>query len=205
MFDELLAFLAVSAAVICTPGQDTALTMRNALSGGRRGGIATALGVAAGQLVWALAAATGLAALLAASETAFQALKLAGAAYLVLLGVLTIRDALRGQRPPTGEGDRPRAGTAPGAAFRQGIVSNLGNPKMAVFFAGLLPQFASAFVPMLLLGALFATLTLGWLALYSVAIARAREALRRPRIRRALDAITGTALVALGIRLAADR
>ena len=201
---ELFAFLAVSAAVICTPGQDTALTMRNALAGGRDGGIATAFGVAAGQLVWALAASTGLAALLAASEPAFQALKLAGAAYLVLLGLLTLRDALRGHSQTVGETDRARRENGPQIAFRQGLVSNLGNPKMAVFFAGLLPQFASAFATMLVLGALFAALTLGWLALYSLAISRAREALLRPRVRRALDAVTGTALVALGLRLATD-
>jgi threonine/homoserine/homoserine lactone efflux protein len=197
---ELLAFLAVSLVVICTPGQDTALTIRNTLRGGRRGGFETALGVSAGQVVWALAASTGLAALLAASEPAFQALKLAGAAYLVLLGLQALRDAVRGVSANPGAAPSSRGGKA----TRQGLISNLGNPKMAVFFAGLLPQFASSFVAMLSLGTLFAALTLGWLILYSLAISRARDALARPRIRRALDAVTGTALVAVGLRLAAD-
>jgi threonine/homoserine/homoserine lactone efflux protein len=200
---DLLAFLGVSAAVICTPGQDTALTLRHALSTGRRGGLQTALGVSAGQLVWAVAASTGLAALLAASEPAFQALKLAGAVYLVLLGLQALRDAVRGLATHSTAGSRGGGGRRR-SPFRQGFVSNLGNPKMAVFFAGLLPQFATGFLPMLVLGAAFAALTLAWLALYSYAVGRARDALQRPRIRRALDAVTGTALVALGVRLATE-
>jgi threonine/homoserine/homoserine lactone efflux protein len=203
MPDDLLAFLGISLVVIMTPGQDTALTIRNTLVAGRPNGVKTAAGVATGQLVWALAASTGLAALLAASEPAFDALKLAGAAYLVVLGLQALRDAVRGT---------PRAReTEPGTAhgFRQGLISNLGNPKMAVFFTGLLPQFAPetgpAFATMLALGVLFAALTLSWLTLYAFAVERARNALRRPAVRRALDAVTGTALVALGLRVASDR
>jgi threonine/homoserine/homoserine lactone efflux protein len=203
-----VSFLAICILVICTPGPDTALTIRNALVGGRRGGVATALGVATGQLVWALAASTGLAALLTASEAAFHALRLAGAAYLVLLGALALRDAVR----PTAGPPRAPGGSAghspPRRAFAQGLLSNLGNPKMAVFFAGLLPQFAptggGAFVVMLALGAVFAGMTLAWLTLYSLFVERARDLLLRSRARRALDAATGLALVALGLRLAAE-
>ena len=90
MLESLAAFVAVSAVVICTPGQDTALTIRNTLSGGRRSGIATAGGVALGQAVWTLAASIGVVALLSASEPAFRALKLAGAAYLVYLGLQSL-------------------------------------------------------------------------------------------------------------------
>jgi threonine/homoserine/homoserine lactone efflux protein len=194
----VLAFLAISVAVICMPGQDTALTIRNTLAGGRANGLKTAAGVSTGQLVWALAASTGLAALLAASEPAFDALKLAGAAYLLLLGAQALRDAVRGR------GLKPPA-TASGHGFRQGLLSNLGNPKMAVFFTGLLPQFAGAFHTMLALGIVFAALRLAWLSLYACAVARAHHALERPRVRRTLDAVTGTALIALGLRLAADQ
>jgi threonine/homoserine/homoserine lactone efflux protein len=198
----VLAFLGVSLVVIMTPGQDTALTIRNTLVGGRRNGLRTALGVSCGQLVWALAASTGLAALLAASEPAFDAITLAGAAYLIVLGAHALRDAIRG-RPE--QAAAPAA--APGRGFRQGLLSNLGNPKMAVFFTGLLPQFApadgSALAVMLALGAVFAALTLAWLTVYAFAVARARDALSRPRVRRALDAVTGTALIALGARIAA--
>jgi threonine/homoserine/homoserine lactone efflux protein len=198
---DLLAFLGISLVVIMTPGQDTALTIRNTLVGGRVDGVRTALGVSGGQLVWAFAASTGLAALLAASEPAFDALKLAGAAYLVLLGLQALRDAIRGTAPHEKPATPDRHG------FRQGLVSNLGNPKMAVFFTGLLPQFAPeagpAFATMLALGVVFSGLTLAWLTLYAFAVERARGALARPRIRRTLDAVMGTALIALGIRVAA--
>jgi threonine/homoserine/homoserine lactone efflux protein len=85
------------------------------------------------------------------------------------------------------------------------VLSNLGNPKMAVFFTSLLPQFGASFGALLVLGLVFCTLTLVWLVGYAIAIARAGDVLRGPRIRRALDAVTGTVLVALGVRLAAER
>jgi threonine/homoserine/homoserine lactone efflux protein len=197
------AFFAVAAVVIATPGQDTALTIRNTLAGGRRGGIFTALGVATGQAAWTLAASAGLAALLVASEPAFFALRLAGAAYLVVLGVHALRDALRGQAPaPDGAAG---TGLASWPAYRQGLVSNLGNPKMAAFFTSLLPQFASSFPGLAALGLLFCLMTLIWLSGYAAVVARAGDLLRRAGIRRALDALTGTVLVALGVRLAAQR
>jgi threonine/homoserine/homoserine lactone efflux protein len=194
---ELLAFAGVAVLVIVTPGQDTALTVRNTLFGGRRAGVRTAVGVVCGQAVWALAASAGVAALLVASEPAFLALKLAGAAYLVLLGGQALLAAARREAPAphvaTG-GDR--------RALRQGMLSNLGNPKMAVFFSSLLPQFGDSFPELLALGLVFCALTLSWLTAYAFAIARAGEVLRRPRVRRTIDAVTGTALVALGVRLA---
>ena len=201
----LLAFLGVAAIVICTPGPDTALTIKNTLAGGRRGGVATALGVALGQATWTVAASAGVVALLRASQPAFMALRLAGAAYLVYLGVQALRHALAG----TGLVEIRSGGTvAPVVALRQGLVSNLANPKMAAFFTSLLPQFApeggGAFAVLLGLGLLFSTFTFLWLALYSVAVARARELLERTGVRRALEALTGVVLVALGLRLAAE-
>ena len=200
---ELLAFLGVAAIVICTPGPDTALTIKNTLAGGRRGGVATALGVALGQATWTVAASAGVVALLRASQPAFTALRLAGAAYLVYLGVQALRHALARRTAP-----ELRVGGAvpPAVALRQGLVSNLANPKMAAFFTSLLPQFApeggGAFAVLLGLGLLFSTFTFLWLALYSVAVARARELLERTGVRRALEALTGVVLVALGLRLA---
>jgi threonine/homoserine/homoserine lactone efflux protein len=205
---QLEAFLAVSVVVIVTPGPDTALTVRNALVGGRRGGAFTALGVSTGQAVWALATGAGLAALLRASEPAFVTIRLLGAAYLLYLGVQALRSALR--REDRGDKALARApGLAPGTAFRQGLLSNLGNPKMAVFFVGLLPQFAPAgrasFAVLVALGVVFSLLTLVWLTAYSVAVANAGAVLVRPGIRRTLEAVTGAVLVALGLRLAAER
>jgi threonine/homoserine/homoserine lactone efflux protein len=184
--------------VIVTPGQDTALTVRNTLAGGRGAGVRTAAGVVAGQAVWALAASIGVTALLVASEPAFLALKLIGAAYLVYLGVTSLLAAARDRAP---SGDDGAAGR--GRELRHGLLSNLGNPKMAVFFSSLLPQFGSSFPELLGLGLLFCALTMAWLSAYAFALAVAGDALRRPRVRRTLDAVTGTALVALGIRLAA--
>ena len=205
MLGTLAAFVAVSAVVICTPGQDTALTIRNTLAGGRRSGVATAAGVALGQTIWTLAASAGVVALLGASEPAFRALKLAGAAYLVYLGAQSIVAALSRRK----QGPRLEAGTrmAPSRALRQGVLSNLGNPKMAVFFVSLLPQFApggsASFLALLALGLLFSSMTLGWLALYAIAVARVRRLLAGPT-RRVLDAVTGIVLVVFGVRLAAE-
>ncbi|HEX6022717.1 MAG TPA: LysE family translocator [Solirubrobacter sp.] len=194
----LLAFLGVAIVVIVTPGQDTALTVRNTLSGGRTAGVRTAIGVVGGQAVWAVAASAGVAALLVASEPAFVALKFAGAAYLVFLGAQSLLAAIR--RRAVTHVARPVSG--PGHELRQGLLSNLANPKMAVFFTSLLPQFGDSFVVLLALGLLFCSLTLLWLSAYAFAVARAGDVLRRPRVRRAIDAATGLALVALGLRVA---
>jgi threonine/homoserine/homoserine lactone efflux protein len=195
---QLAAFLGVSAVVIVTPGQDTALTIRNTLLGGRGGGIATAAGVVTGQLVWALAASAGLSAVLLASAPLFMAIRVAGAAYLVLLGVQALVAGVYGaQRVPAEAAPRRRR-----APYRRGVLSNLGNPKMAVFFTSLLPQFGSSFAAMLGLGLVFATLTFVWLTAYAVAVAKATNFLQRSWVRRALDAVTGLVLVALGLRIA---
>jgi len=195
---ELLAFLGVSAIVIATPGPDTALTIRNTLMGGRRAGIFTALGVSTGQATWTLATAAGIAALLAASEPAFLAVKILGSAYLVLLGLQALLAAVRGHER--------RAVRAPKrSSFRQGLLSNLANPKMAAFFASLLPQFAGSFALLLALGLVFCLMTLAWLTAYAFAVARAGDFLRRSAVRRAVEAVTGAVLVALGLRLATER
>lgn len=210
MVTELATFLGVSALVIVTPGQDTALTIRNTLLGGRRGGVLTALGVSAGQACWTLAASAGIAALLVASEPLFAAVRLAGAAYLVFLGAQALRDALRPRVPASAEPDVPSTRRVrPWLSFRQGLLSNLGNPKMAVFFTSLLPQFApggsASFWALFALGLVFCSMTLVWLTGYAYAVAKAGDVLRRPPVRRALDAVTGTVLVVFGVRVAAEQ
>jgi threonine/homoserine/homoserine lactone efflux protein len=195
----LVAFLAVSALVIVTPGQDTALTIRNTLLGGRTAGVFTAIGVSAGQATWTVATSLGVGALLVASEPAFFALKLAGGAYLVFLGVQTLWR--RGKVLPLALGGE-RVGSR--TALRQGVLSNLGNPKMLAFFTSLLPQFASSFAGLLALGLTFCAMTLVWLSLYSVIVTKAGALLRRERVRRTIEAVTGTVLIALGLRLATE-
>ena len=202
---DLAGFLALAIVVIVTPGPDTALTIRNTLSGGRPAGIATAVGVALGQATWSVATSVGIAALLVAAEPAFAALKLAGAAYLVYLGAQSLWSAFRGRpNPPTV--DRRATGGRAALALRQGILSNLSNPKMAIFFPSLLPQFVAArtepFVALLALGIVFCFMTLAWLTAYAFAVARAGEVLDRGPIRRAIEAVTGVVLVAFGVRVA---
>jgi threonine/homoserine/homoserine lactone efflux protein len=200
---ELIGFILVAAVVIVTPGQDTALTIRNTLAGARRGGVATAAGVSAGQAVWTLATSIGLAAVIAASEPLFRAVKLAGAAYLLVLGLQSLRAAVR--RRQAGH-ERAAPNHAASRAFRQGVLSNLGNPKMAVFFTSLLPQFGGeSFGALLALGLVFCSMTFVWLSAYAAAVARAGDVLRRPAIRRVLDAVVGAVLVGLGLRLAMER
>ncbi len=204
--EDLVAFLGVSALVIVTPGQDTALTIRSTLLGGRSRGVLTAFGVATGQAVWTLAASAGITALLLASEPAFLAVKLAGAAYLVFLGGQMLMRAARRSAQPA-DLKLARDGLGSRTAFRQGVVSNLGNPKMAMVFTSLLPQFAPSgprFAALLALGLCFCAMTAAWLTGYAFAVARARDVLLRSRVRRAIDALTGAVLVALGLRLATE-
>ena len=175
---DLPAFFAIALLVICVPGQDTALTIRNTLMGGRQSGFASAAGVAPGQAIWTLATSAGLAALLIASAPVFEAIRLAGAAYLVYLGLQALRAAAFRAASYTKAGSRQNAPRRPArVSFRQGALSNLGNPKMAVFFTSLLPQFVPAagpsFLPLLALGLTFNLMTLLWLAGYVVAVARA--------------------------------
>jgi threonine/homoserine/homoserine lactone efflux protein len=191
-----MTFLLVSLVVIVTPGPDFALTVRNTVVRGRRAGLATAAGVVTGQLAWALAAAAGVAALLVASQTLFVALRIAGAAYLVYLGAHALWNALRGDS--THGTRRP---TLSGSPYAQGLLSNLANPKMAIFFTSLLPQFGASFGALAVHGLLFGALTLAWLVL----VARVGAALRVPVVRRVIDAVSGAVLVALGLHLAAER
>jgi threonine/homoserine/homoserine lactone efflux protein len=203
---QLAPFLVAAVVIVVTPGVDMALVARNALAHGRPAALATAFGVTTGIAVWALAAAAGLAAVVAASVEAFTAIKLAGAAYLVYLGIQSVRSARRPAAAVRRGAVRPLAART---AFRQGLVSNLLNPKIAVFFTSLLPQFvghgSSPLVGFLLLGTIFDLIGLVWLTLFALAAARGRASLARPRVRAALDSLSGVVLVALGVRLAVER
>lgn len=204
---DLLAFAGVAAVVVVVPGPDMALVLRNGVASGRRAALETAVGINAGLLMWALAAALGVAAILHASASAFTVLKLAGAAYLVWLGVRALRDAWRGASTPLGS-----AGYQSGrvrSAFRQGLLSNLLNPKIALVFTTLIPQFVEpgdpAVAQTILLAAIFIGMGLVWLTSYALLVAQVGELLRRPVVRRALNATIGTVLTAFGVRLALER
>ena len=204
MTASFLAFLSVSALVIVTPGPDTAVTINGTVGGGRRGGVFTALGVACGQAVWTLAASAGISALLVASRPAFLTVKYLGVAYLLYLGLHAIWSAARrGTNTPAVAGGPARRGAL--ACYRRGLLSDLGNPKMAVFFTGLLPQFGAGFAVLALLGLVFCAMTFLWLACYAIAVAKMGDLLRRSPVRRVLDAVAGAVLIALGVRLAAEQ
>jgi RhtB (resistance to homoserine/threonine) family protein len=199
---ELLPFLALSVLLILIPGPDTAVVTKNALLGGRRAGVLASLGVSIGLTIWTVAAAFGIAALLRASAVGFLVLKLAGAVYLIWIGLqmLRARDLLA---ETAARRRRSRGGFR---SVRQGLLSDLGNPKIAVFFTSFLPQFVhgdgSALGSLLLLGGIFAALTLLWLAGYSLLVGRASAVMRRPSVRKALDRFTGLVLIGFGIKLA---
>jgi RhtB (resistance to homoserine/threonine) family protein len=203
MHVELLPFLAISILLIVIPGPDTAMVTKNAVVGGRRSGVYAAVGVSVGLTIWTMAAALGIAALLRASEVAFDALKIAGALYLTWVGIGMLRS--RGLAAVTTIAV-PASGRR---ALRQGLLSDLGNPKIAVFFTSLLPQFVQpggrAFVSLFFLGVVFAVLTLVWLAAYALAVGHASGWLRRQSVRKALDRFTGVVLIGFGVSLALER
>jgi threonine/homoserine/homoserine lactone efflux protein len=206
---NIAAFIGVSMLVIAAPGQDTALTIRNTLFGGRPAGLATAAGVSSGQFIWTLATSAGLAAVLIASEPVFTAVRLAGAAYLVFLGAQALYSAIRPQAGSTPGGDSSKGRINRVSGYRQGVFSNLGNPKMVVFFSSLLPQFVptgqATFLNLLLLGLIFNLMTLSWLMGYAFVVARVGDVLRRDKVRRSMEAVSGLVLVGLGLRLATER
>jgi threonine/homoserine/homoserine lactone efflux protein len=198
-----LLFLGVITLLTITPGADMAMVSRSVFLGGRRAAFATTLGIAAGCMTWAIASAAGVAAVLAASETAYDALRLVGAAYLVWLGVQSLLAAR------SNHFDQPRPGRLTRQSpFRQGLLTNLFNPKIALFYTTFLPQFIRPGDPVLLLSIGMATvhilLGIVWLSAYAWLLDRAVEAFKSSRVRRTLDAVTGSVLVALGIRVAAD-
>ena len=155
-----------------------------------------------------MCAAAGLAALLRASQPALFAIRIVGAAYLIYLGMGALLSSIRSRKVDAAKAIAHRRGVSPATAYRQGLLSNLSNPKMAVFFIALLPQFTGpqpAFVGVVGFGLVFCSLTLAWLSGYAFAVAKAGDVLRRARVRRLLDGLTGGVLVALGLRLASER
>jgi threonine/homoserine/homoserine lactone efflux protein len=203
--ERLLAFISVSIVVAVVPGPDMALIARNVVRHGRSAGFASSFGICTGILGWALAAGFGVSALLATSAVAFTALKLAGAAYLIYLGITTLRDrgwpAVAGTN---GQAELPRR-----RAFLQGLLSALLNPKLGVFFLTLLPQFISPGDPATLralqLAVLFDLIGLIWLLAYSAMLGAIGDVLGRPGPRRVMRWLTGTVLVGLGARVALER
>jgi threonine/homoserine/homoserine lactone efflux protein len=201
--ETFLSFLAVATLAVLMPGPDAFVVMRTSLAGGRRAGTWAAAGSAVGNLIWGAASVVGVTGLLAASGAAFSAVKLAGAAYLVYLGVQSLRAARRGERlAADGAGSEPPAAAT---AFRRGLASDLLNVKVGLFFTALMPQFMSADGAALLPAAMVAAMgviVFSLMAGYAHLAAQLSTALRRRRSAQAVNGTVGTILVALGARLA---
>ena len=213
----LLAFALAATLLIVAPGPDSLLVMRNTLRSGRRAGWITAGGTMSGLLIWAASAALGVTELLRVSRLGFDIVRFAGAGYLIWLGVSTLGLARRrrGERGQTG----PAVAGPPGPAapdpiragwgvYLNGLLSNLCNPKIGVFFVAFLPGFIPAQVPATLftlgLGLWFIAETGAWLAVLAWMVARGASWLRRSAAQRWLERATGVVLIGFGVRLAAE-
>jgi len=200
---SLLAFTVAATVLTITPGVDSAMVLRSAATGGARQAIRAGIGIGLGCLIWGAAAALGLGAVLAASELAFTILKLAGAAYLIWLGaklILTPRDSLA----VDGAADADMR-----HALKRGLLTNLLNPKIGIFYITFLPQFVPAGFNVVtfsfLLACIHVLLSILWFAMLIAAAVPFGRFLSRGPVMRALDRITGGIFVAFGLRLALAR
>jgi threonine/homoserine/homoserine lactone efflux protein len=210
LLSSLPAFVLAVLLISASPGPAMALIFRRAALRGLSGAVPTVLGLELGLYAWALFAGAGFAALVAASEFAYLVLRAVGAAVLLLLGFRALRAAWqgRGQTVPPAGLDAPLGRRRWWGAFAEGLAVQLANPKAAVFMIAFYPQFVPAEGPVFartaLLGLVQITLeTVLYLGL-AAGVARAGTWFRRPRIRRRLEAVSGTVLVALGLRVAAS-
>jgi threonine/homoserine/homoserine lactone efflux protein len=200
-------YLAFAAVLVLVPGPDFAVVVRNTLAGGRARGLWSALGVSSAAAVQGAAAAAGLGALVLRVEPVFQAIRWAGIAYLLVLAGQALRSAVRGVHEPFDRG-ATRSAAAAWAGWRQGFLSTITNPKVLVFYLAVLPQFLTPGAGVgVLLGYAVSHAVLGvlYLGALTLVLSRARRLLSRRPVRRALDAVTGVALLGFGARLATER
>jgi threonine/homoserine/homoserine lactone efflux protein len=204
--NTFLSFLAVAAVAVVVPGPDTFVVLRTSLAEGARAGTWAAAGSAAGNLVWGAASVLGVAALLHTSASAFSTLKLAGAGYLLVLGVQALRAAAHGDAlAPVAATERSHSSTA--AAFRRGLASDLLNVKVGLFWTALVPQFLTtggALLPVAMITAMVA-LVFAWLTGYAHLATRLSATLKSRRAARAVNGVVGAVLLALGGTLALAR
>lgn len=200
----LLAFIAAAMLLAVTPGLDTAIVLRTATVEGRRPALLAALGIGLGCLVWGVAVSLGLGALLQASELAYTVVKVVGATYLVWLGVrLILRPRTAIDHGATGAGVRGGRD-----AFWRGLLANLLNPKVGVFYVTFLPQFVPVGADVasysLFLASLHVLLTIVWFSTLIAATVPLGRFLRQPVVVRRLDRLTGGVFIAFGLKLAAS-
>ncbi|GLY86924.1 LysE family translocator [Actinoallomurus iriomotensis] len=211
MIQTLFAFAGAAIVVALVPGPSTAVIVRQSVTGGRRAGVAAMLGNETGVVLWGLAAAFGLTALLLASRIAYDAIRIAGAVFLVWMGVRALWSARR--RPATQSGETAETGeravpVSRWRAYRMGLLTNAANPKAGVFAVSFLPQFVPHGAPVLpvlvVLSLIWALIDMVWYLSLIWLAGRAGRALGRPAVRRRLEQVSGVVLVGLGLRLAAE-
>ena len=209
---QILAFTGVAAILTITPGPDTMLVMRNVLTRGQRAGLLTMLGISSGLFIHATLSGLGLSWILVRSVTAFEIVKMLGACYLIVLGYQSLRQAYRAHQDPSSnqiEGAVAPAHRSWRRAFMEGMLNNVLNPKVAVFYLAFLPQFInpqdSVLFKSVLLAAIHFMLGITWLSIVVLLLGKIRATLERPRIKQALETLTGLALIGFGVRLAAER
>jgi len=206
---QLLAFLVVAGLLTITPGADMALVMRHALGGGTRPAFFASLGICLGTLIWGTASALGVSVVFARSALAFALLKYIGGAYLVYLGVRALADAIRAHSTAKATKIAKTTNQNNSSCFAQGLLTNLLNPKVAVFYLTFLPQFVAAdrsvLTQSVFLAATHVVMGLIWLTIYARFIDRMAAVLLTERVKRRIEAVTGAVLMTLGIRLALAR
>src|SRR5688500_14815916 len=209
---QALLFAGVAALMARTPGADTMLVLRTVMARGQRAGILATLGICSGLPVHALLSALGLSAILVRSAEAFEVVKWAGAGYLVFLGVQSLTHAIRGRHSEETDALIADATTRQASgkrSFLEGLFTNLLNPKVALFYLALLPQFVSspetAFFESLMFAAIHLVLSLLWLFIVVAFVARLRAVVTSQSVRRGMEAMTGIILVGLGVQLALER
>jgi threonine/homoserine/homoserine lactone efflux protein len=203
------AWIAVAVVLIVTPGPDTALIIRNALRAGSRAASLSAAGVGAGSIAWAAASVLGIAVLIQSSALAFTVFKFAGAAYLAYLGLRSLIGSFRAPRGSTPDD----AAQAPeriddSAAFGQGLLNNLLNPKAGAIFVTVMPQFIQphdSLLRLVLMVACYEVMVVLWLCAYGYVVSRAGRSRMGSRVRKSLERVTGIVMIALAGRLAFER
>jgi threonine/homoserine/homoserine lactone efflux protein len=212
MSHQLLGFVGVSILITLVPGLDTALVTRNVVMRGPRAGVVTALGTSTGLFIHAAAVALGVSVILLRSATAFEAIKLGGAAYLGFLGLLALRASFRRQGATLSVPERtapaPRRRPRLTHPYLQGLLTNVTNPKAVAFFLTFLPQFLGsgrgAVTTALVLAIIPVALSLTWLTLYAAFLGRIAAILRRPAVQRWQERVLGVVFIGFGVRLAAE-
>ncbi|MEV0405177.1 LysE family translocator [Actinoallomurus sp. NPDC050550] len=206
MLQSLILFVGAAFVVAMVPGPSTAVIVRESVRSGRRAGVAVMLGNEAGVLLWGMAAVFGLSALLLASRIAYDVMRIAGAVFLIVMGVRALWQARRGRAEA--EEEAPGAAVSHRRLFRLGLLTNAANPKAGVFAVSFLPQFVPHGAPVLpmlaLLAVVWALVDVAWYLGVIWLAGRAGRVLRSPRVRRRMEQVSGVVLVGLGVRLVTD-